>query len=207
MRVWFAVFSRSPRLFPALLASGFLLLGCGSVSSAPTSPKATSTPHAERYRAVSTTATKTYLGVVSETRALIGIVLDGTQARAYACDGTPSRLATLAEWFAGQVRGSRVQESLLDQARLTVQLTSQSANGTLTRPTGRVYPYTIPRVPTTTQVGVFEGTALIAGQRYHAGWLVLPGGDQRGAASYYPAGPVRGGTVIARLAEFPSGPV
>jgi hypothetical protein len=64
-----------------------------------------------------------------------------------------------------------------------------------------------PQVPTTAQVGVFEGTALIAGQRYHAGWLLLPGGDQRGAATYYPSSPVRGGIVIALLPEYPSSPI
>jgi hypothetical protein len=207
MRVWFAVFSRLPRLFPALLTLVFLLVGCGSVSSALTSPKATSTLTLSDIRAVSTAATKTYLGAVSGTRSLIGIVLDGTQARAYVCDGTPSRLARLSEWFAGQVRGGRVQANSPDQAQLTVQLTSRSASGALTLPTGRIYPFTIPQVPTTTQVGVFEGTTLIAGQRYHAGWLVLPGGDQRGAASYYPSSPVRGEILIARLPAYPSSPI
>jgi hypothetical protein len=69
-------------------------------------------------------------------------------------------------------------------------LTGQGAGGTLTLASCRAYLFNIPQVPTTAQVGVFEGTALIAGQRYPAGCLVLPGGDQCGAATYYPRGPV-----------------
>ena len=136
-----------------------------------------------------------------------GIVLNGARVRAYVCDGTPSRLATLAEWFAGQVSGGRVLASSPDQAWLSAQLTGQRAAGTLTLASGRVYQFSIPQVPTTAQVGVLEGTALIAGQRYHAGWLRLAGGDQRGAATYYPAGPIRGSIVIARLAAYPSSPI
>lgn len=78
-------------------------------------------------RCVSTSATRTYLGAVRGTQALLGIVLDGARVRAYVCDGTPSRLATLAEWFVGQVRGGRVQAS--SQAQPTAQPTG-SCHGT-----------------------------------------------------------------------------
>jgi hypothetical protein len=101
-----------------------------------------------------------------------------------------------------------VQASSLDQqAQLTAQPTVQSSSGTLTLASGRTYAFSILQVPTTAQVGVFEGTVLIAGQRYHAGWLRLAGGDQRGAAPYFPTGPIHGGIVIALLPTFPAGPV
>ncbi len=132
MRVLFAWLSRSPRLGPVLLSLVFLLVGCSSASSAPAAPKAPSTPQLREVRSVSTGATRTYLGAVSGTRADLGIVLDGAQIRAYVCDGTPNRLATLAEWFAGQVNGGKVQASSQDQqVQLTAQLTGQSASGTL----------------------------------------------------------------------------
>ena len=44
MRFLFALLYRSPRLWPALLALVFLLVGCGSVFSAPASTKTTSIP-------------------------------------------------------------------------------------------------------------------------------------------------------------------
>jgi hypothetical protein len=196
-------------LSAALLALvALLLVGCGTADAIPVSAPVSSTPTLSEVRSVSTPATKTYLGAVGGTEALIGIVLDGAQVRAYVCDGTPSRLARLSEWFDGQVKGGKVQASSPDQqAQLTAQFADQSASGTLTLASGRVYPFTIPRVPAAAQVGIFEGTALIAGQRYHAGWLRLAGGDQRGAATYYPAGPVRGSIVIALLPEYPAGSV
>ena len=148
------------------------------------------------------------MGAVSGRRAILAIVIDGTQVRAYVRDGTPSRLATLAEWFAGQVKGGSVQASSQDQqAQLSAQINSQSASGTLRLTSGHDYSFSIPQVSITAHVGVFEGTALISGQRYHAGWLLLPGGDQRGAATFFPVGPVRGSIVISLLPEYPAVPV
>ena len=206
MRVLFAFLARSSGRSAAGLALLFLLVGCSSTFTAPVSPTASSTPTLSEVRSVSTGATRTYLGSVDRTGALLGIVLDGVQVRAYVCDGTPSRLAQLAEWFDGQVKGGRVQESLPDQqAQLTAQFTGQRASGTLRLASGRVYPFSISQVPATAQVGVFEGTALIAGQRYHAGWLLLPDGEQRGAATYFPQGPTRGNIVIGLLPAYLSG--
>lgn len=193
-------------LAAALVALVVLLVGCSPASSAPASPTAVRAPQLRDIRSISTGTTRTYLGAVSGTRALLGIVLDGAQVRAYVCDGTPSRLATLAEWFAGQVKGGKVQASSQDQqVQLTAQFTGQRASGTLRLASGRVYSFGIPQVPATAQVGVFEGTALIAGQRYHGGWLLLLGLDQRGAATYFPASPIRGGIVIALLPAYPTG--
>lgn len=208
MSILFGGLARSSQRFAVLLILGFLLVGCGSTSPVSISPTGSSTPTLSAVRAVSTDATTTYLGAVNGTQALLGLVLDGSKVRAYVCDGTPSSLATLAEWFAGQVKGSEVQASSQDQqAQFTAQLTRQSASGTLRLASGRVYAFSIPQVSATAQVGVFEGTALIVGKRYHAGWLVLPDGNQRGAASFYPQGPVRGGLVIALLPAFPQGPI
>ena len=205
MRVLFAFLARSAGLWPAGLALVYLLVGCGSVSLTPVSPTASRTLTLSQVRSISTGVTRTYLGAVNGTGALLGIVLDGTQVRAYVCDGTPNRLAQLSEWFNGQVKSGRMQASSLDQqAQLTARLTGQRATGTLRLASGRVYSFSIPPVPVTAQVGVFEGTALIAGQRYHAGWLLLPGGDQRGAATYFPQGPTRGSIVIGRLSAYPS---
>jgi len=84
---------------------------------------------------------------------------------------------------------------------------SLSAGWLTAEPMGTRKSISLPLVPATAQVGVFEGTALIAGQRYHAGWLRLSGGDQRGAATYFPSSLVRGSIVIALLPEYPTGPI
>jgi hypothetical protein len=171
MRRLFAVRFHSPRLLPVLFTLSLLLVGCSAATSMPTTlPTATNTPALSNVRPVSTPATRAYLGAIKGAQALLGIVLNGTWMRAYVCDGTPSYLATLAEWFSGQVKDGKVQFSSQDQqAQLTPQFSSQSANATLRLASGRVYPFSIPQVGATAQVGVFEGTALIAGQRYHAG--------------------------------------
>jgi hypothetical protein len=202
MRVLFALLARSSQRYAAGLALLFLLVGCSSTFTAPVSPTTSSAPQLREVHSVSTDATRMYLGAVNGTQALLGIVLNGAQVRAYVCDGTPSRLAQLSEWFDGQVKDSRVRASRPDQQ---AQLTGRRASGTLKLASGRVYSFTIPQVPTTAQVGAFEGTALIVGQRYHAGWLRLAGGEECGAATYFPQGPTRGQIVIARLAAYPSG--
>ena len=79
-------------LAAALVALVVLLVGCSPASSAPASPTAVRAPQLRDVRSISTGTTRTYLGAVSGTRALLGIVLDGAQVRAYVCDGTPSRV-------------------------------------------------------------------------------------------------------------------
>ena len=75
MRRLFAFHSRLLRLVPALLTLGWLLVGCGAATSAPAaSLRPTSTPQLREMRSVTTPATRTYLGTVSRTRALLGIV-------------------------------------------------------------------------------------------------------------------------------------
>lgn len=208
MRRLFAFCFHTPRLVPVLLSLGLLLAGCGAGFYAHGSPPTVlSTPTLRDLHAVSTAGTRTYLGAVSGTQILLGLVLSGTQVRAYACDGTPSRLATVAEWLTGQVNNGNVEATSQDQARLFARLGPQSASGRLTEASGRVYAFTIPQVPTTARVGVFEGVALLGGKPYHAGWLLLPDGEQRGAASYYPIGPTRGQIVIGLVPEFPSSPI
>ena len=64
MRVLWMWLARSLRRSAALLALVFLLVGCDSTSSAPASPTASSTPTLSDVRAVSTGATRTYLGTV-----------------------------------------------------------------------------------------------------------------------------------------------
>ena len=208
MKTRFALLSCWLRYFPALLALMVLLAGCSIGFYAHGSPPTVlSTPTLRDLHAVSTSGTRRYLGAVSGTPILLGLVLSGTQVRAYACDGMPIRRATVAEWLTGQVSNGNVEASSQDQARLSAQLGPQSASGTLAEAAGRVYAFTIPLVATTARVGVFEGVALLGGKRYHVGWLLLPDGEERGAASYYSSGPVRGQIVIALAPAYPSGPI
>jgi hypothetical protein len=198
--------STDVRLLPLLLALCVLcslLLGCGSGSTGTT----TSKPRISTIRSLSTPASITYLGAIPGTQALIGLVVNGTEARAYVCDGTPTRLATLVDWFTGQWQRGTLAATGPDGLALQVQGIAQSASGRLTLTSGRVYAFSLPKVAATAEVGVFEATVLIDGKGYHAGWLLLPGGEQRGAALYYPTGPIRGQAMIALLEAYPTGPV
>lgn len=182
-----------PLLIPAPLAASLLLPGCGQAQPAATSA-AQPTPALSHMRTVSAPAATTYPGTVTSTRAFVGIVLSGGHARAYVCDGTPRRPATLADWFAGPVRNGLLEAaSSQHDARLAARLGRQDAAGTVTLADGQSLRFTIPLVPATNRaVGIFAGTARMRGRTYRAGWIILPDGQQRGAA-FFPAHPSKGG--------------
>ena len=155
-------------------------------------------------RTVSAPAATTYLGTVTGTRAFIGIILSGGHARAHVCDGC--RPATLAGWFAGPVRNG-VLEAASNQhdARLAARLGRQDAAGTPTVADGQSLRFTITSVPATNRaVGIFAGTARLRGRTYQAGWIILPDGQQRGAA-FFPGSSVK--RQMIAVSDYPSSPV
>jgi hypothetical protein len=180
-----------------LLVLSVLLLGCGTGTTTHGASTPTSHPRLSNIRSLSTPGTTTYLGTVPGTQAFIGLVMSGQAVRAYACDGTPTRLATLADWFTGQVQRGTLAATSQDGVQLQVQVTAQEALGTLTLADGRTLPFTAPVVADTSRAGVYEGTALLNGQSAQAGWVVLQSLDQRGAA-FYPSSPIKGakGTIL-----------
>jgi hypothetical protein len=196
------------RLLPVLLALCVLLLGCGSGATVPNSSTPASLPTLTTIRSLSTPGTTTYLGTVPGTQAFIGLVQSGQEVRAYVCDGTPTRLATLDDWFTGQVQNGTLAASSQSGVHLRVQVTRAEALGTVTLAYGRGLAFTAPFVSDTSQAGVYEGTALLNGQSAHAGWVVLQSLDQRGAA-FFPTGPIKSiriGSLIAVCATWRSVP-
>ena len=124
--------------------------------------------------------TGSFVGRVANTRALIAIVTDGTQVRAYVCDGTPDGQLVLAEWFKGQTSGGSVDLiSNTGIAELKAQFTPTTVTGTVTVPSSQVLTF---------QADLASGDAGLYGykqvhnnQLHWAGWVVLPTGQQTGA--------------------------
>ena len=134
-----------------MLASCLLVAGCasGTPGSRPASPPAPQAPAASpttplqvggSVRQAPVTGTQTYVGTVPGTGAFITIVTQGTRARGYLCDGTLGRPVTLADWFAGPVRGATLDAvSPQHHVRLAVRLGMHAATGTITLPGSRVF--------------------------------------------------------------------
>jgi hypothetical protein len=107
----------------------------------------------------------------------------------------------LADWFTAPVRGATVDGvSSQHWVRLAAGLGRLAAAGVITFTDGRSYRFTAPLAAPGGPAGLFEGTGRLDGLAYHAGWIVLPGRDQRGATGY-PQGPLEGHAI----AYFPVG--
>ena len=187
------------RCAAAALASCLLAAACGSAGtgSGPASP---TTPLVMGGQTL-ITGTRTYLGAVTGTGALIAIVTRGTRARGYLCDGIPGHAVTLADWFTGPVRGGALDAaSRQHHVQLAAQLGGQAAAGTITLPGGRTFPFTAALAPGGGPAGLYEATGQLRGLTYHSGGIVLPDGGMRGATEY----PILKGRAPA---FFPTGPV
>jgi hypothetical protein len=198
--------ARRALLIAVPLTAALLMAGCGSVNDA--ARRGTFSRHQAALsdlHAVSARAARTFLGSVPGSRALIGIVLNRGRAEAYICDGTSHRAGTLADWFRGPVQGGMLDAtSSLHHARLAAHFSGRRGTGTITLAGGRVLSFTVALVTGAHQAGIFAGTARYRGRDYRAGWIILPDGDERGAA-FYPSGPTRG--LMIAISSFPTGPV
>jgi hypothetical protein len=121
-----------------------------------------------------------FAGRVANTQALIAIVTDGTQVRAYVCDGTPDGRLVLAEWFKGQKSGESADIiSNTGIAELKAQFTATGVSGTVTIPASQVL--TFQAAPATGDGGLYGYKQIHNNQLHWAGWVVLPTGEQTGA--------------------------
>ena len=117
----------------------------------------------------------------------------------------PNGPGTLADWFTGRPAGGELHAvSSQHHLRLVARLTRRSGSGTITLASGTTVRFTIPRIATGPRAGVFDGIARWHDRGYRAGWIILPGGQQRGAA-FYPSGPVRG--LLIAISSYPTGPI
>ncbi|HYE79498.1 MAG TPA: hypothetical protein VEI97_16045, partial [bacterium] len=122
-----------------------------------------------------------FVGRVASSDALIAVVTNGIDVRAYVCDGTPTEELTIAEWF----RGTKSTESVTLQstdsdAQIAITFAQSGATGTVTLPDARVLSFTTSVATGDAGFWLYkdqEGEAVEA----WAGWIVLPTGEMRGS--------------------------
>ncbi|MCA1702761.1 MAG: hypothetical protein LC808_05615 [Actinobacteria bacterium] len=144
--------------------------GCSSSGSS----KATSTT-------LGAAVTHSYAGAAEGTAAFVGVVVDGSRALAYVCDGVPAdpegTAPTIQAWFNGPSNGGSVDVTQADN-RLELQLTDSTMTGTLTLADGRQIPVT--GTVTTGDAGLYRAEASGDGSKAVAGWILAADGQQRG---------------------------
>jgi hypothetical protein len=146
-----------------------LLVGCGSDRSDETSG---ASPAA---------ATRTYVGTAQGTAAFVAVVVDGSRALAYVCDGLPAdpvgTLPTVQTWFNGPSDGGTFN---VKQAggQLQLRLTDTEMTGTVTLSDGREVPVRGRAVAG--QAGLYRAEATGSDSKAVAGWILAADGQQRG---------------------------
>ncbi len=117
-----------------------------------------------------------FVGKVEGTDALIGLTDRAGQLSAYICDS-----AQLAVWLSGTVSGSTLTAAN-GPAALDGNLQGDGVTGKLTLPDGSVHAFTATKT-TDPSAGLFQAVGISEDrQLVRAGWVTLPGGEQRGAA-------------------------
>ena len=121
-----------------------------------------------------------FVGHVTNTRALIAIVTDGTEVRSYLCDGTPDGQLVVAEWFKGQKSGDTINlVSNTGIVTLNAQVTPGGVTGTVTLPVNQVLSFQA--APATGDAGLYGYKQIHNNTLHWAGWVVLNDGQQAGA--------------------------
>jgi len=156
-----------------LAATGALLAGCSNNEAPSTLPQTTVAPAPGTTTA---TTSKTYVGTVSGTDAFVSVVVDGSRAMGYVCDGVPGTSPTpptIQVWFNGPSDGTTVDVSQ-PAGRLQLDLTATSMTGTLTLADGRTA--TVNGTAVTGDAGLYRAASGGA----VAGWILTPNAEQRG---------------------------
>lgn len=121
-----------------------------------------------------------YVGRVANSDDFVVVVTNGTDVRAYICDGAASGQVTVSEWFKGTTTGRSAQlTSERGTATLTLDLTSATATGTVRLPNNVTRTFAAPRDDGTGGFYLFKNPR--GSDFYWAGWIVLPSGEQRGS--------------------------
>lgn len=129
-------------------------------------------------------AVRTYVGGAQGTAAFVAVVVDGSRAMAYVCDGVPGEPAgtapTVQAWFNGPSDGTVVNVTQ-PAGQLQLRLTETDMNGTLTLTDGRALPVTGRTVAG--DAGLYRAEATGADAKAVGGWIVAADGQQRGGIS------------------------
>jgi hypothetical protein len=107
----------------------------------------------------------TFVGSVSGTNILVGLVVGSREALAYVCDG-----AGLSVWFRGQVHGPTLTLAGVNGSRIVAQVHGDGVAGTVTLPRRSVFGFTASRVVDGVS-GLFRGVVWLG--RHEQGVLSL----------------------------------
>ena len=169
-----------------------LLAACGSDES---NEVAEPTP--------SSSGVRSYVGTAQGTSAFVGVVVDGSRALAYVCDGVPANPAgtspTIQAWFNGPVTANAVD---VQQAggRLQLQLSGTDMTGTVTLADGRKLPVSGRAVEG--DAGLYRAEAAGSGTKAVAGWILGADGQQRGGVGVESGGTTKlSGTLVLNLSQ------
>ncbi len=117
-----------------------------------------------------------FAGRVAESKAFVGLILDGDRVLAYACDGAPEGV-TLSEWFAGHASEQGFDLTGSNGAHLAGQRDGDALGGTLRLADGTELRFLAPRVNGLAGLYRTEDPATDT----VAGVILLPDDQQRGA--------------------------
>jgi hypothetical protein len=106
----------------------------------------------------------------------VAVVTTQNKAIAYICDGD-----VLAEWFRADLQSGGLFEarSTTKKSGITAQANAGSVVGAITLESGKVIQFRA--TPADGAAGLYRSDDTINGSRWLGGWVVLPGGQQRGA--------------------------
>jgi hypothetical protein len=147
-------------------------VACGSDSSDSAKDTSGATP---------VPVTRTYVGTGQGTASFVAVVVDGTRALAYICDGMPGDPVgtppSVQTWFNATSDGKTVNVTQ-PGGQLQLRLTDTDMTGTVTLADGRT-------VPVTGKVafgdaGLYRAEAAGNGGKAVAGWILAADGQQRG---------------------------
>lgn len=153
----------------SLIGMALALVACGGDGSDDTA------------RPAPATTTRTYVGTAQGTAAFVAVVVDGSRALAYVCDGVPGDPVgtppTVQAWFNGSSDGTAVDVTQA-AGQLHLRLTETDMSGTLTLTGGRALPVTGRAVAG--DAGLYRAEATGSGAKAVAGWILAADGQQRG---------------------------
>ena len=167
-----------------------VLVGCGSDESD------------ESSNASPAAATRTYVATAPGTAAFVAVVVDGTRALAYVCDGVPAdpvgTVPSVQAWFNGPSDGKTVNVTQ-PAGQLQLRLTETDVTGTMTLTGGREIPVAGRAV--TGDAGLYRAEAEGGGNKAVAGWILAADGQQRGGVGGEGTLPKLSGTRALSLAQ------
>lgn len=164
------------RAAAALLAVALgLLAGCTSSDTNETSAQP------------SPTGVRSYVGTAEGTNAFVSVVVAGSRALAYVCDGVPADPAgttpSIQAWFNGPSDGSAFDVTA-PVGRLQLQLTGTDLAGTLTLSDGRALSVSGRAVDADADAGLYRAEASGAEGSAVGGWILAADGQQRGGVGF-----------------------